>query len=249
MTRRRFGGRIAAVVAAVVAVAVWVAVPRTNGEGPAWPRAFVDPVERVYVMDAHSEALVAWAREGVRDAVVVHVDAHHDLMTPRGAEYFEPLRAALERGDWDALARAGAEGAEDPSYTLANYLAPAHHLGLVRHVWWVIPLPRSLDEAFLSWFRAYLTRQQAGVFGADEAAALRLEGRHVVGTLRGVPVTITAWPDLPSFEEPVLLDIDCDYFSGEPDVSGGIWTWRGWAWGRCCGPSGTRAGRRLCRFG
>ena len=39
----------------------------------------IDPVERVFVMENHDEAYHIWRRANVKDRILVHIDAHHDM--------------------------------------------------------------------------------------------------------------------------------------------------------------------------
>ena len=139
----------------------------------------VDPIDPMFIVENHDEALDRWRRAGARDRLLVHVDAHHD---------------AVRRSSYDPI-------------TISNYVRAAVEEGLVREAFWAVPEP--------SW-------QQPAVRRAitEHVAALDMP-------MRACPVS-----ELPPLAEPVLLDIDVDYFVtpevrfGAPDVlSPQPWCW------------------------
>jgi tetratricopeptide (TPR) repeat protein len=67
---------------------------------------------RVIVSDLHDAALYAWRDAGVRDRVLIHVDAHHDA----------------DSCEWDFV-------------TISNFVWWAMSEGIVREVYWVVPEP------------------------------------------------------------------------------------------------------------
>lgn len=131
----------------------------------------VDPIDQVFIFENHDEAVDRWRLAGVRNRLLVHVDAHHD---------------AVRRSPHEPI-------------TIANYVRAAIEEGLVREAIWAVPEP--------SWQRPSIRRAIT---------------RHVAGLqipMRACPVSA-----LPVRSEPVLLDIDVDYFVtpavrfGAPDV-------------------------------
>jgi tetratricopeptide (TPR) repeat protein len=66
----------------------------------------------VTISDLHDAAFYAWRDAGVRDAVLVHVDAHHD-----------------------------ADAKEWPFVTISNFVWWALSEGLLREVYWIVPDP------------------------------------------------------------------------------------------------------------
>ncbi|HKY23492.1 MAG TPA: tetratricopeptide repeat protein [Vicinamibacterales bacterium] len=131
----------------------------------------VDPIDRVFMLENHDEACEHWRQSGVRDRLLVHIDAHHDAARP----------------------------AAPGSITIADYVRAAVQAGLVREAIWVVPEP--------SWQRASVRR-------TIERHLARLDM-----PMRACPISA-----LPAFSEPVLLDVDVDYFVipevrfGVPDV-------------------------------
>ena len=69
------------------------------------------PAVGIQLMENHDEAYRVWSRAGMRDRVLVHIDAHDDV-------------------GW---------AADDAAINIASYICPALKEGIVREVFWVIP--------------------------------------------------------------------------------------------------------------
>lgn len=181
-------------------------------EGPAGP---------VHLFDSHHEALAAWASAGVKNAVLIHVDAHHDMLSAPGAEGLAELRALVAKRDWGRLRDAGDGAYSGQRYGLSDFVVAAHRLGIIREVWWVYPLRRPLDGLFLEYLKGFLLNRQFGMFDGAEVEELELRDGEVRGTLHGVPLRVVRMEDLAPLQGEVLLDIDCDYFP-ERMIEGGM---------------------------
>src|SRR6266540_6551234 len=70
-------------------------------------------VPNVVVMENHDAAYEIWRSAGVRDRVVAHLDAHHDMWFIDGTT---PI-------------------------TIANYLCPAVRDGMIKALFWIVPDP------------------------------------------------------------------------------------------------------------
>lgn len=140
------------------------------------------PPPPLVLMENHDESLEVWRREGVADRVLIHVDAHHDMY-------------------WT-------EGPEPP--TIANYICRALQEGRAREVHWVIPDPswdRPGGRRLLMRHLKGLLRQYPG-----RRCSLRPEADRIGATVLGRPFFVAPLRHLPSFAEPVLLDVDTDFF-------------------------------------
>ena len=67
----------------------------------------------VHLMENHDGAYYIWRDLGVKDRILVHIDAHHDMW------WAEDTKASL--------------------VTIANFICPALKEGIVREVFWVVP--------------------------------------------------------------------------------------------------------------
>ena len=167
----------------------------------------------VRISDLHDGALHAWRKQGIRDAVLVHVDAHHDA----------------DSDDWDFV-------------TIANFVWWAVVEGIVSHVIWVVPDPSwegASGRAELEKTLACLARQGSP---ASPDAAVEIHDGLMRSVVAGKPFTACRLDALPAAMRatmaagagrasgPVLLDVDVDYFliprivEERPDPLG-AWPW------------------------
>ncbi len=208
----------ASALVAGVALILSLAAAGCRDRAPAAYRVAVDsmPAERVRVLEDHSAALPVWTAYGVRGRTVVHVDAHDDFRTISG-ERLQPLRRAVESGDATAVAALRDDTSVGGAYNLGDYLYAAASSGIVERIVWVVPADKgSGDEGRTAW-RSWLTEQG---YPASDAATFETSGTAVTGTLLGVEVTIVPLTEFVAPPEPVLLDIDTDYFPPMLDAQG-----------------------------
>ena len=138
-------------------------------------------VPAVHVFEHHDEAYHVWRAAGVRDATVVHVDAHHDLA-------------------W----------LDDPEHLhIGNYLCQAIKDGIAREVYWVVPdgalrAPRARAE-----IRRQL-RQLRRAYPPPRAS-IRRAGAVGDVMLSGCRVVVCEIDALPAMRGAVLLDVDVDF--------------------------------------
>lgn len=180
--------------------------------GPAVPVGREAP-GTVRLFENHSSALVAWRTADLRGRIVLHVDGHVDF-------------------DWlpdDAISRIASAGPTELArfeihpydgsrdtvrkFGIWNFLYPAFRLGIVREIVWVVPDGTyEGDEGLVELLRTTVFDKMHGV-SVKEAEGFRIEAGRAVGRIAGVPITICRLADLPEIREPVLLDIDCDFFT------------------------------------
>ncbi|NDD28415.1 MAG: hypothetical protein EB084_09150 [Proteobacteria bacterium] len=170
--------------------------------------------ERSVIMEDHGDAYPAWRGGNVAGITCVHLDAHLDLsdegLTPA---HIEAMRQARTPESLRGL-RA------DPhlpwgGYHGGNYLYPALLDGTVSSLVWVIP-PWLPGQADLLTFTRVELQKWYQVTLADHASFHLIDGT-VRGTVLGRPFTLCTIENLPRIEEPMLLDIDADYFLDHDD--------------------------------
>lgn len=169
-------------------------------------------------MEEHCEAYFAWKRVGIRGAWCWHVDAHLDI--GRDGLYPQRLEALAA---CQSLQEAESKGLCGNAYVpwgglhCGNYLYPAILEGIVSRLTWVIP-PDLPEGSLLPWARSHLD----GWFdlSLEEYASFALKDGYVEGRILGIPFTLGRADRLPLPDEPVLLDIDLDYFL---DSQGELW--------------------------
>lgn len=169
-------------------------------------------------MEEHHEAYFLWKSLGIQGAWCWHFDAHLDI----GREGLTPARLTALAG-CATPAEAAERGALGNCYLpwgglhCGNYLFPAIAEGLVGRLTWVIP-PYLPTGDLLRWTRSHLD----GWFEMSLAdyASLREENGRVVGQALGIPIEVGPWEALTPPVQPVLVDIDIDYFLTE---QGEVW--------------------------
>lgn len=145
----------------------------------------------IRVFEEHHEAYFAWKEAGIRGAWCWHVDAHLDV----GREA-DPARLGNAFVPWGGL-------------NCGNYLYLAIQEGIVGRLTWVVP-PDLPVGSLLRWTREHVN----GWFDltVEESVGLRLEDGYVTGTVLGIRFDVGTAAALPVPTEPVLLDVDLDYY-------------------------------------
>ncbi|MBN1689269.1 MAG: UPF0489 family protein [Candidatus Omnitrophica bacterium] len=180
----------------------------------------IDPVEStsrtVVTMEDHDEAYYVWQKAGFRDRVLLHFDAHIDFEW----NSFSPS-VLLEKGSQREI---HAELKQYPFWNLSpkplqeqihigNYIRQAIREGIVRKFVWIYPDHPDPEKQSLAVKKILeaLTQNSYGEFTAESS---HLPGCFE-GYVGGKPLTVIPFSKLPriSTSEPVLLDIDTDFFT------------------------------------
>lgn len=161
-------------------------------------------------MEEHHEAYFVWKRLGIRQAWCWHFDAHLDI----GREGLTEARTTVLAGCHSSI-EAQERGVLGNCYLpwgglhCGNYLYPAIAEGLVGRLTWVIPPYLPVGD-LLGWARRHLD----GWFELSlaEYASFEEHNGYVRGHALGIPMEVGTWETLPRPAEPVLVDVDIDYF-------------------------------------
>ncbi len=172
-----------------------------------------EPVEAVHLLENHSSALVAWRRAGVKDRIVVHLDGHADLDWLPDATVARIAAASFDELPNLELDPYAMDGTALSRFGIWNWLYPAARLGIIREMVWVVPDGTLADQSSQVRLVREILLDKIQMIGLEEARSLRPVGKTIQGTLIGLPVTICELADLPEIREPVLLDVDIDYFT------------------------------------
>ena len=159
------------------------------------------------VVEDHSQALVHWAKRGVRDAILINFDTHDDFRWIPD-DKIEKLRNIYHRRDWKAMSEADS-GGDRGLYDVGNWIYAGARLGIFKEVYWVIPFNDFAQKdpgAVLRWFI-----QNCG-FPPEDVKTFTLRNNQFRGFFHGIPVTICGMEALPSIGEPVLLTVDADFY-------------------------------------
>jgi hypothetical protein len=168
-----------------------------------------DALKDVFLIEDDTQTLRLWSARKAQADVLVHIDTS-DGMRLFAASSEQDLRNAgehLKRGNTaivDQLA---------PSLKGGGFVNLGFRAGFFKRVVWVIPSNQPATSQPIEVFRAFLRARRG--FPESALMDLRPSGSHIVGTLTGLPVTITRLEDMEIGEgESVILDIDLAYFVG-----------------------------------
>jgi tetratricopeptide (TPR) repeat protein len=103
--------------------------------------SFSAEIQKVILVENHSDILVHWIRSGIDSAVVVNVDAHDDC-APIPSENTSKLQEFLKAGDMDAIGHANS-AADGGLFSISDYISAAGALGTARKVIWIAPTRRA----------------------------------------------------------------------------------------------------------
>ncbi len=165
-----------------------------------------DPVKPLIVED-HSQALAHWAEKGIRDAVVIHFDAHDDTRRIPDSKISRLKEMYMSR-DWEGFKEADSV-ADWGLFNVGNWIYAGTRLGIFKEVYWVVPYKLfSTQNNDLS-LREFLKSIK---FSAGDIKTFRMSNNNFRGSLHGIPFTICSPESLPSISEPLLLSVDTDFF-------------------------------------
>jgi tetratricopeptide (TPR) repeat protein len=177
------------------------------GERRQYPVLGTDMINNIEVIEDHKYALPHWRDIGVRDAVLVHIDAHDDLRE------FPPDK--LDELKSESLHMKGRQSnvAEDqekyPAVSNSNFIQAAARLGIVKKMIWVVPV--TFDLFSDSGQRLAALLKECG-FSDSDISTFRRKNNCFTGFSDGLPLTVCDIGTLPDLNEPILLTIDIDYF-------------------------------------
>jgi tetratricopeptide (TPR) repeat protein len=161
----------------------------------------------VHRFEDHNEALAHWARQGIRDAVLVNLDAHDDMRVIPDSR-ISLLRLLYEQDAADLLSHART-GGESSLYHVGNFIYAASRLGIVGKVFWVIPFSYfeepDPDVALREFLRRY-------AFPEEDIRSFHLKDGLFQGLFQGIPLVICDVHALPEVDSPLILSVDVDFF-------------------------------------
>jgi tetratricopeptide (TPR) repeat protein len=181
-------------------------------------KAGTESIENVYLFENHYESYLHWKKHNVENRILVHFDGHIDMdWIPE--PLLEEILSCKTVEDLERLAihpykmKSGFQG----KISIWNFIYPAVRSGMVKDFYWVVPDGTLKRQHVLKHFRSTLAIKMHGVT-PSEIESLKLEEKRISGKLFGVPFTVVEMDEIPQFDEPVLLDIDVDYFSTDSGI-------------------------------
>jgi tetratricopeptide (TPR) repeat protein len=173
----------------------------------------LEPLSEVSLFENHYETYLHWLRTNQHERIVLHFDTHVDLDWMREKDLQSLLQAPTpEMARKFVQSPFGYYIPEQKVMHVGNWLYAAYKKNMIRQLVWVVPDSVLLDQDWLEKFQTGLRLHQRNIT-EDEIKSFQINDHTIAGQLYGLPITICRLGDVPSFSEPILLDIDIDYFS------------------------------------
>jgi tetratricopeptide (TPR) repeat protein len=169
----------------------------------------------VLIFEEHSAVLATWWSLPKRQRTLIYFDAHIDLqqISPKRLRQLQECTTAQQVADLNKPHHLSPD--RGSSYSLEDFLYPAHRLGLIERIIWVAP-----PHVHTSYTPAVFERlqQMDGVEFEELLSFRRVPQGWIEGCLLGVDLTICDYRQLSQMVLPadILLDIDIDYFIALP---------------------------------
>ena len=179
----------------------------------------VESIPAVRLFENHSTALIEWRRAGVRDRVLVHLDGHVDLDWLPDITVARIAAARPDELPGLELHPYTLGGNTDSRFGIGNFIYPAARMGIVRELVWVVPDGSLRNPEAVARMAREILVGRLEMVSVEEALSLRAIGRMIQGEILGVPLIVCEIGDLPAIHEPVLLDVDLDYFTTASAIS------------------------------
>jgi Tfp pilus assembly protein PilF len=182
------------------------------------PKRMSRPVtlpKAIVMMEDHDKAYQGWKEHGVRDRVLVHVDAHIDF------GWIPEMDLDEIGSDGNDLNRISKEGpllnpylkSRNKMLNIGNYICPAIRDGMVKKFYWVVPEASFRSAQGLR----HIIKQLKQLLRIKRYAGGKLSRNvdHLSCRILDTEVIVCSLENLERIEEPVLLDIDVDFMLTE----------------------------------
>jgi len=140
----------------------------------------------------------------------VHIDTHSDIKTIDPSSLSMIIRTTNQKAlqNLESYPDKHYERREKP-LTIGNFIYAAMQKGMIKEYYWVVP-DLEINEISIDNYSLYFLRHLQDIsFKRFEKSG---DGIYQ-SWIDNIPIYICRLADLPEFAEPVLLDIDMDYFA------------------------------------
>jgi tetratricopeptide (TPR) repeat protein len=202
--RRVSPGRSTAV---VCLFALSMIVFQVSGCGRGGSIAGKEPIKKVFKVEDNIGALRAWTVNKARASVLIHIDPADDFTVFPSMVMQDMKNAAvyLQRRNetvFDKLT---------PFLTNGGVVNLGYMAGMYKRVIWVVPTRAPVGETPPTIYRDFFVKQRR--LQAAGVGPFETRGNQIVGSVAGIPLTITRLEDLTiGRNENAIIDIDLAYF-------------------------------------
>ncbi len=174
---------------------------------------FIDKVRNVEIVEIGSDNIALWAKNGIRDATLILVDANLEITSSIPDAQIAEAKQLIQNNNYDLLETyTGITTKFKRLYAPYNYLYAAHRLGLIKKIIWVLPVYESIKEDYLDFFKEKLRSNPGFNYPKEDIDSFTYSDNKLEGTLLGVPVTVVHITDLQEQRDPVIISISLSYF-------------------------------------
>jgi len=178
----------------------------SNAYGAEYPVLGRDKLPDVVMTDDHSDVLAYWMKKGIQDAILINIDAHHD-MSPAAPGKMERLKVIHTSKDIASFQKANSLN-DEGLYHSGNFIYVAAKLGMVKEVYWVTPFRHFSRAGNEKQLKKLLT----GIgFSDSDIQNFRMIEGCIRGSVSGIPLCICTIESMPSITHPVIVSIDTDF--------------------------------------
>lgn len=171
-----------------------------------------DTAAKVHSVEDSSEALCLWHGAGVKNLPLVSLRSEPGFFSDSVQFEDDPprLRKALANSSCNKAALLTQYvDHEAKLFGTGDFIFAAFRLGIVRELWWVVPVREGLKRESTEAVKKLL-RTSHGL-PEEFVEGLVYEGESIRGSFRGLPVRILSLGDLPVIDGPVLLSVDTEW--------------------------------------
>lgn len=172
-----------------------------------YPVLGTDMITDLLAIEDHKDLLAHWQEIGVKDHLLVNIDAHDDLREFPSDKLDELRQRVLHPGGRSATV-SKREG-NGSALSNENFIKAAVKLGIVKKVIWVVPDSYDLFSDAGGRLAALLRKNG---FPESDISSFRRKSNSFKGSSGGVQIMVCDIDRLPGLDEPILLSIDLDFF-------------------------------------
>ncbi|MBU8921706.1 MAG: hypothetical protein KOO63_07780 [Bacteroidales bacterium] len=207
MNSARFGNRDRLSAMRLLPVLLFVLLAGCSGKSPI---VLNEPINKISRSETNSEVLQSWVIADSKADVLIHIDSSDDMRV-FPASYRETIKNAA-----DHLKRKNVLVVDQ----IASFIEKGgtinlgHKAGLFKRVIWVLPAKQSIGIGTVENLKRVLYEKRP--YTKDDLKDLVSDGKHVNGTISGIPVTFSNLEDLEiGPKETAIIDIDLGFFLGQ----------------------------------
>jgi tetratricopeptide (TPR) repeat protein len=165
-----------------------------------------EPIEDIALIEDHNEALLHWAKMGIRDAVLINIDTHDDIKRIQPVK-LKKLHTIFSKKNWVAMRNS--DPPDNNLISAGNFIFAAAKLGMIKEVYWIIPFKYFSYPDADERLRIFL---KSISFPDDDVKTFSINNGCFSGQTSRVPLSLCSIDSLPNLDKPVILSVDADFF-------------------------------------